>query len=141
MSPAEIEELYRLHARRMAGYLMRVTRDAEVAVDLTAETFAAALVSRGRYRAELGSPSTWGAEARELLVWGRVPDRAEKVVITARGRTRYEVVPTDGPKTFPGRFYVIPVRPGLHMPRINWLDAAGRPGSRGIRLLPPVWGR
>jgi DNA-directed RNA polymerase specialized sigma24 family protein len=48
ISPTEIENLYRDHARRLAGYLMRATRDAEVAADLTAETFAAALVSRDR---------------------------------------------------------------------------------------------
>ena len=36
MSPAEIEGLYREHARRLAGYLMRATNDAEVAADLTA---------------------------------------------------------------------------------------------------------
>ena len=57
MSPADIEELYRSHARRIAGYLMRATGDAEVAADLTAETFAAALVSRNRYRAEMGAPT------------------------------------------------------------------------------------
>ena len=34
------------HARRIAGYLMRATGDAEVAADLTAETFAAALLAR-----------------------------------------------------------------------------------------------
>jgi DNA-directed RNA polymerase specialized sigma24 family protein len=53
-----VEALYREHARRIAGWLMRATRDAEVAADLTAETFAAALVSGGRYRPELGSPTT-----------------------------------------------------------------------------------
>ena len=36
MSPAEIEGLYREHARRLAGYLMRATNNAEVAADLTA---------------------------------------------------------------------------------------------------------
>ncbi|MEA2330041.1 MAG: hypothetical protein QOE69_2404 [Thermoleophilaceae bacterium] len=83
MSSAEIEELYRLHARRMAGYLMRVTRDAELAADLTAETFAAALVSRERYRAELGSPTTWlyGIAANKLRDWrrrGYAEDRARR---------------------------------------------------------------
>ena len=58
MSPAQIEELYRSHARRIAGYLMRATGDAEVAADLTAETFAAALGSRERYRPEMGAPTT-----------------------------------------------------------------------------------
>ena len=75
---------------------------------------------------------------REVLVWGRVPDRAEKVVITAPGRSRIEVVPSDGPKTFPGRYYVIPVKPPRQGARINWLDSEGQPGSRGIRLMPPI---
>jgi RNA polymerase sigma factor (sigma-70 family) len=83
MSPAEIEELYREHARRLAGYLMRATRDAEVAADLTAETFAAALVSRERYRPELGAPSTWlyGIAANKLNDWrrrGYAEDRARR---------------------------------------------------------------
>jgi len=38
---------------------MRATGDAEVAADLTAEVFAAALVARGRYRPELAAPPTW----------------------------------------------------------------------------------
>jgi hypothetical protein len=74
----------------------------------------------------------------EILVWGRVPDRAEKVVITAPGRKPIAVVPTDGPKTFPGRFYAIPVKPPRQGARINWLDESGHPGSRGIRLMPPI---
>jgi hypothetical protein len=34
-SAVDIEELYRGHARRLAGYLTRATGDAEVAADLT----------------------------------------------------------------------------------------------------------
>jgi hypothetical protein len=75
---------------------------------------------------------------KEVLVWGRVPDRATKVVITAPGRRDIAVVPKDGPKTFPGRFYVIPVKPPRQGARINWLDSEGRPGSRGIGLMPPI---
>jgi RNA polymerase sigma factor (sigma-70 family) len=83
MSPAEIEELYREHARRLAGYLMRSTNNAEVAADLTAETFAAALVSRERYRPELGAPATWlyGIAAHKLNDWrrrGYAEDRARR---------------------------------------------------------------
>ena len=76
--------------------------------------------------------------AKEVLVWGRVPDRAARVVITAPGRRRIAIVPEEGPKTFPGRFYVIPVKPPRPGARINWLDASGRPGSRGIGLMPPI---
>jgi RNA polymerase sigma factor (sigma-70 family) len=83
MSPAQIEELYRDHARRLAGYLMRATSDAEVAADLTAETFAAALVARDRYSPELGAPTTWlyGIAAHKLSDWrrrGYAEDRARR---------------------------------------------------------------
>src|SRR5918999_790347 len=83
ISPAEIEELYRTHARRVAGYLMRATRDPEVAADLTAETFAAALLARERYRPELGAPSTWlyGIASHKLSDWrrrGYAEDRARR---------------------------------------------------------------
>jgi RNA polymerase sigma factor (sigma-70 family) len=83
MSPAQIEELYRDHARRLAGYLMRATSDAGVAADLTAETFAAALVARDRYRPELGAPTTWlyGIAAHKLSDWrrrGYAEDRARR---------------------------------------------------------------
>jgi RNA polymerase sigma factor (sigma-70 family) len=83
MTPPEIEELYRDHARRLAGYLMRATSDAEVAADLTAETFAAALVARDRYRPELGAPTTWlyGIAAHKLSDWrrrGYAEDRARR---------------------------------------------------------------
>jgi RNA polymerase sigma-70 factor, ECF subfamily len=83
MSPAEIEQLYRDHARRIAGYLMRATGDAEVAADLTAETFAAALIARERYRPELAAPTTWlyGIAAHKLSDWrrrGYAEDRARR---------------------------------------------------------------
>jgi hypothetical protein len=75
---------------------------------------------------------------KPILVWGRVPDRATKVVITAPGGKRLEAVPQDGPEHFPGRYYGIPVKPPMQGARINWLDANGQPGSRGIALMPPI---
>jgi len=92
----------------------------------------------GFSRAQTVAPSK--PRPREILVWGRVPDRAAKVVITAPGRRDIAVVPKNGPKTFPGRFYAIPVRPPRPGARINWRDATGHPGSRGIRLMPPIAG-
>jgi hypothetical protein len=90
----------------------------------------------GFSRAQSVAPSK--PRPREILVWGRVPDRAARVVITAPGRRPIRAVPTDGPRTFPGRFYAIPVKPPRSGARINWLDASGHPGSRGIRLMPPI---
>ena len=76
-------EFYRRHARQVGGYLMRSTRDAEVAADLTAETFAAALASRSRYRPDRAAPSTWlyGIAAHKLSDWqrnGYAEDRARR---------------------------------------------------------------
>jgi len=83
MSPDDIEELYVGHARRIAGYLMRATGDAEVAADLTAETFAAALLARDGYRSDMGAPTTWlyAIAANKLKDWrrrGYAEDRARR---------------------------------------------------------------
>jgi RNA polymerase sigma factor (sigma-70 family) len=96
-SAIDIEELYRGHARRLAGYLMRATGDAEVAADLTAETFAAALIARERYRPELGAPTTWlyGIAAHKLTDWrrrGYAEDRARRRLRIERPRLSEEDV-------------------------------------------------
>jgi RNA polymerase sigma factor (sigma-70 family) len=66
-------EFYRRHSRRLAGWLVRATGDPEVAADLTAETFAAALVARRRYDPDRGAPATWlyGIAANKLNDWRR----------------------------------------------------------------------
>jgi RNA polymerase sigma factor (sigma-70 family) len=56
---AAFELFYRRYAERMLCYFVRRTHDAELASDLTAETFAAALVSRRRYRAAAGNAGAW----------------------------------------------------------------------------------
>jgi hypothetical protein len=75
---------------------------------------------------------------KEVLVYGRVPERASKVVVTADRGVKIEIEPDEGPKSIRGDFFVIPVKPRLGHARINWLDADGVPGSRGIALQPPV---
>jgi hypothetical protein len=76
--------------------------------------------------------------AAEVLVYGRVPERTRQVVITADGGTTIAVEPGEGPKSIPGDFFVIPVKPGLGHARINWIDEDGRLGGRGIGLMPPI---
>ncbi len=73
-----------------------------------------------------------------VLVWGRVPERAAAVVVTAPDGLRLEARPHEGPPGARGDFYAISVRPGHPDARINWLDEHGRPGSRGIELSPPI---
>ena len=53
------ELFYRRHFESLLGFFARRTRDPEVAADLTAETFAAALSSRRRYRPEQGRADSW----------------------------------------------------------------------------------
>lgn len=52
-------QFYRRHERSVVGYFVRRTRDSEIAADLTAETFAAVLVSAARFRPEAGSGTAW----------------------------------------------------------------------------------
>jgi RNA polymerase sigma factor (sigma-70 family) len=92
---------YRRHARRMAGYLMRATGDAEAAADLTAETFAAALAGRARYSPEDAAPQTWlyAIAAHKLNDWlrrGYAEDRArrrlglERIELNAEDKREFE---------------------------------------------------
>jgi len=72
-----------------------------------------------------------------LVVYGQVPTRATAVVLTAPRGARIEAEPFPGPPGVPGDFYLLKVdRRFLPSARVNWLDAAGRPGSRGIRVAP-----
>jgi RNA polymerase sigma factor (sigma-70 family) len=56
---AAFELFYRRHVQTLLGFFARRTRDPELAADLTAETFAAALADRRRYRPEKGAAAAW----------------------------------------------------------------------------------
>jgi RNA polymerase sigma factor (sigma-70 family) len=77
-----ITVLYDRHARDLVAYFQRRTYDAEAAVDLTAETFAAAFEGRARFRGD-GDEATaawlYGIARHQLLGFyrrGRVERRA-----------------------------------------------------------------
>jgi RNA polymerase sigma factor (sigma-70 family) len=52
--PSAFREVYRRHERIVVAFLARRAGDAELTADLTAETFATALLHAGRFRGELG---------------------------------------------------------------------------------------
>jgi RNA polymerase sigma-70 factor (ECF subfamily) len=52
-------EFYDRHARELLAFFARRTHDAEAAADLTAETFAAAIVARRRFRPGEHSAMAW----------------------------------------------------------------------------------
>ncbi len=75
--------LYVRYEPIVAGFLVRRSRDPELAADLTAETFAAAVLAAGRYRDEGQSAAGWLLGiARNLLghAWqrGEIETRARK---------------------------------------------------------------
>jgi RNA polymerase sigma factor (sigma-70 family) len=76
-------EFYDRFEGEVLGFFYRATGRADVAADLTAEVFAAALKSAARFDAELGSARAWlfGIARHELAdTWkrGRVEDRARR---------------------------------------------------------------
>jgi RNA polymerase sigma factor (sigma-70 family) len=57
--PAAFGAFYRRYEERMLRYFLSRVGDSEVAADLTAETFAAALAGIGRFRAAKGPAAAW----------------------------------------------------------------------------------
>jgi RNA polymerase sigma-70 factor (ECF subfamily) len=57
--PADFGRFYQRHVRDVLGYMMRRTHDPEAAADLTAETFAAAIVARRRFRPGVAPAGAW----------------------------------------------------------------------------------
>jgi RNA polymerase sigma factor (sigma-70 family) len=81
--PEAFGAFYDRFEEELLAFFMRATQRAELAADLTAEVFAAALASAGLFRAELGSARGWlfGIARHELAdTWerGRVEDRARR---------------------------------------------------------------
>ena len=87
--PDAFAAFYRLHVRGVIAYFRRRVRDAELAADLTAETFAAALDGRRRYAPERGPAAAWlyGIARRQLVTLqrrGHVERRARRRMGMAR---------------------------------------------------------
>lgn len=57
--PDSFAQFYIRYVEGVLGFFSRRTHDAELAADLTAETFAAALAGRRRYRPRSGAASAW----------------------------------------------------------------------------------
>jgi RNA polymerase sigma-70 factor (ECF subfamily) len=82
-APEQFAVFYRRHVGGLLGYFLRRTRDPEVAADLCAETFAAALDGAHRFDPARGPAVAWlYGIARRLLVAaqrrGAVEDRARR---------------------------------------------------------------
>jgi RNA polymerase sigma-70 factor (ECF subfamily) len=89
IDPDRFAAFYRAHAREVLAYFMRRTGDAEVAADLAAETFAAALESARRFDPRQGPAIAWlfGIARHQL---GRA---ARRGVVDDRARRRLAMRP------------------------------------------------
>lgn len=145
--PEAFGAFYRRHARVVLAYFYRRTACAQTAADLTAETFAAAFVARGRYR-DTGVPArAWVmAIARRQLTRSfrrsRLPDRArrrlgvEPVVVDESSYERIEALADFAPyreairdamaKLTPKLADAVSLRVGLDLP---YLEVARRLGT------------
>ena len=71
--PEAFGAFYDRHVKSLLGYFARRTRDPEVAADLTAETFASALVARRRFKPDGPPAAAWlfAIAARRLADYQR----------------------------------------------------------------------
>jgi RNA polymerase sigma factor (sigma-70 family) len=83
---------YRRHEERVLAFFLARAGDPEVAADLTAETFAAALVSSGRFRRRREPATAWlFGIARNLLAMSRRRGRVEARARQRLGMPRLEL--------------------------------------------------
>jgi DNA-directed RNA polymerase specialized sigma24 family protein len=72
------------YVKALLAFFQRRVRDPEVAADLTAETFAAAMVSRGRYQAQTATAAAW-LSAIAQHKWPTIAAAARRSTAWARG--------------------------------------------------------
>lgn len=90
--PEAFAAFYRRHVDRVLAFLMHRTQRADVALDLTAETFAAALASAPRYRADAPAEAWLYSIARHKLAHSM---RRGKVEERTRQRLKMEPLGVD----------------------------------------------
>jgi RNA polymerase sigma factor (sigma-70 family) len=114
--PAAFGAFYGRFEERMLRYFLSRVGDAEVAADLTAETFAAALASVGRFRAKKGAAGAWlfGIAHNTLAM------SARRGRVEARARQRMGMPPLELTDTL-----------------LERIDALGGPALERVRELPP----
>jgi RNA polymerase sigma-70 factor (ECF subfamily) len=87
--PEAFGVFYDRHVKALLGYFARRTHDPETAADLTAETFASALVARRRFKPDGPPAAAWlfAIAGRRLVDWqrrGRVEQRMRRSLAIER---------------------------------------------------------
>lgn len=144
-SPASFAVFYRRHVRGVLRYHYRRTRDVEVAADLTAETFAAALYSVRGFDPARGTPSQWlyGIARHQLLAFwrrNRVSDRLRRKLqieaievdlVQADELERAEAIADGGPVMDAVDRLPAPLRAAVRLRLIEGRDYASIAGDLG----------
>lgn len=91
----------------------------------------------GFTRQQLTVPSVVGADVKEILVYGRTPEEADTVDISADGGVTLRVKTQEGPSGIPGDFWLIATPPGLKNGRVHWIDEDRGAQGPPVELLPP----
>jgi hypothetical protein len=93
--------------------------------------------SSGFTRDQRTVPAVLGADVEEILVYGRAPEEADTVEISADRGVRLAVKTQEGPASAPGDFWLIATPPGLKNGRVYWIDEDGSARGPAVELLPP----
>ena len=91
--PSAFGAFYERHERLVLGYFVRRVRDSELAADLAAETFAAALLAARKYRGDGAPASAWLIGIARHVLLGSV--RKARVQDKARRRLGMEPIVLD----------------------------------------------
>jgi hypothetical protein len=92
--------------------------------------------SRGQYTIRAGQ-GTIKDKVKEILVYGRAPERADYVRIAAPGRIRLLVKTRESPPGVPGRFWFVATSPKLRSGHMRWIDTRSGKEGPAIAVLPP----
>lgn len=118
--PDAFRLLYDRYATRLHRYFLRRSGDTEAALDLTAETFAQAWISKGRFRDLAG-----GSAAPWLFTIAR------RVLIASVERNRLRASALE-------RLQVeLPFHPAQATPNESWLDGMREEIEAALAALPP----
>jgi RNA polymerase sigma factor (sigma-70 family) len=93
--PASVEEFYRRHVRPLRRYLMRRVGDIDVAADLVAAAFLAAIESADGYDPTRGRPAAWLFGIANNLISAEARRRATETRTVARLGGQHIPAPDD----------------------------------------------
>lgn len=92
--------------------------------------------SRGQHTVRSGM-GTIKDPIKEILLYGRAPDRADHVRIAAKGGIRLNVKTRKGPPGVPGRFWFVATSPKLTSGHMRWVDTSSGEEGPAVAVLPP----